>query len=371
VVFSQKLYTAPLFDQACAQTTSGACANPLYLPAAAPAPSGQPASAGAREVKTAWRDFGAPGACPGNFYCNGRFGLVGIHIVQKTPTHGEWIWASFEHEANAPDCNLGGDSPIPPAAPAGKPWSFFNPATAPADVFANQACKVTATAECNTDPRYEVTKHITLYKPVNVCRTDTVPAGGANAVNCAVVGDGPPQQSSNSPGNVACLNATFRPQLSGVWSHYKMIGSLWVRGTMAATQDFRIQIFQSAPTAGPPTPYGDPVGFPHMANTTMETWLQAGSTGYDPFASSASYGTNATQAGCFLCHNLPSTGASQERTADLSHFAARLGSQVQQARRAALVAANSTKVVRPELLQLPEALRRGHSLGAQPLKAMP
>ncbi len=370
-VVSQKLYNAALFDQSCAQNKAGVCANPMYLPAVAAGTSGQPASAGSLEVKTAWRDFGAPAACPGNFYCNGRFGLVGMHIVQKTPTHGEWIWASFEHEANAPDCNLGGDSPIPQTAPSGKPWSFFNPASAPTDVWASQACKVTAPAQCNSDPRYQVTKHITLYRPVNVCRTDTVPAGGASAANCAVVGDGPPQQSSNSPGNVACLNASLRPQLPGVWTHYKMIGSLWVRGQTGPTQDFRIQAFQTPPTSGPPTPYAEAVGFPHLANTTMETWLQAGSTGYDPFASSSNYGTNATQAGCFLCHNLPTTGAGQERTADLSHFPARLAAGVQQARRAALVAADSTTAVRPEQLQLPESVRRGRVLGAQPGLATP
>jgi hypothetical protein len=30
-------------------------------------------------------------------------GLVGLHIVHKTPTQHEWIWASFEHVNNVPD----------------------------------------------------------------------------------------------------------------------------------------------------------------------------------------------------------------------------------------------------------------------------
>jgi hypothetical protein len=30
-------------------------------------------------------------------------GLVGLHIVQKTPKHPRWIWATFEHVNNAPD----------------------------------------------------------------------------------------------------------------------------------------------------------------------------------------------------------------------------------------------------------------------------
>jgi len=368
VVFTQQIYTQPLFDAACAQNAStGNCANPLYLPAVASGPSPNPASAGSLEVKTAWRDFnGVPGGCPASFYCNGRFGLVGMHIVQKTPTHGEWIWASFEHVANAPDCFIGGDSPIPTTAPSGKPWSFFNPATAPASVFSTQTCGVTgATPQCNANPQVPGG----LYQSVNVCRTDTVAGGGASAANCAVVQDGPPQQNSNSRGNVACLNASLQPKLSGVWSNYKMIGSLWIRGQLGPTQNFGIQIFQPAPApATPLTPYGQPVGFPHLANTTMETWLQSGSTGYDPFASSTSYGTNATTAGCFLCHNPPSTGASQGRTDDLSHFPARLDPAVQAARRATLVAATSTKPVDKLLLAKPVPTT-GHAAGMQAVKA--
>ena len=67
------------------------------------------------------------------------------------------------------------------------------------------------------------------------------------------------------------------------------------------------------PTAAPPLPYVEPVGFPHLANTTMETFMQDGSTGYDPF------GSNATKAGCFNCHNLPSLGNPQFSQLDLSH----------------------------------------------------
>jgi hypothetical protein len=365
VVFTQPTYTAPLFDAACAQNAStGICANPLYMPAAATGNSGNPASAGSLEVKTAWRDFnGVAGGCPANFYCNGRFGLVGMHIVQKTPTHGEWIWASFEHVDNAPDCFTGGDSPIPSTQPSGKPWSFFNPATAPASVYSSQTCEVTGTPQCNANPQVAGG----AYQQVNICRTDSIIAGGASAANCAVVQDGPPQQNSNSRGNVACLNASLQKQLSSVWSNYKMIGSLWVRGQTPPTQDFRIQIFQPAPASGPPTPYGQPVGFPHLANTTMETWLQSGSTGYDPFASAGSYGTNATTAGCFLCHNPPSTGSSQGRTDDLSHFPARLDPNVQAQRRATLVAANSTKPVDQKLLAKPVPTT-GHVGGIQPMK---
>jgi len=225
--------------------------------------------------------------------------------VQKTSTHGEWIWASFEHAGNAPDCAKGSDSPIAPTSPAGSPWSFFNPVTAGPSVMNSQICTVTGTSpQCNSNPNNGKGGYV----QVNICRTDAIPAGGASPANCAVKTGSPlPNQDANNGGNVACLNATFQPQRSGAWKNYKLVGTLWTRGSLKPTQDFRIQIFQSQQSG---LPYVEPVGFPHLANTTMETFLQDGSTGYDPF------GTNGTKAGCFLCHNPPS----MTFEADLSHL---------------------------------------------------
>src|SRR5207248_6019902 len=133
-----------------------------------------------------------------------------------TQTHGEWIWMSFEHVDNDPDCYPGGDEPIAAAGPTGSPWSFFNPGTAGQSVMGSHLCEVTSstgTPQCNANPAAGDGGYV----QVNICRTDQLPAGGAGATSCAVVPDGPPQQDSNSPGNVACLNATLRPKQSGVW----------------------------------------------------------------------------------------------------------------------------------------------------------
>jgi hypothetical protein len=300
---AQNLYTYTLYAAACAPNQN-TCTNLLWLPPNAGT------TAGSLEIKTAWRDFKTAAACPATaYYCVGRLGLVGLHLVQKTATHGEWIWASFEHAGNAPDCAPGSDSPIAPVSPVGTPWSFFNPKTVPASVMSTQTCSVVAPPQCNTDPQTG-----SGFKAVNICRTDPIPAGGASAANCAVKTAPPgqhlPNDQANNPGNVACLNATFQPQRSGVWKNYKLVGTLWTRGTMAPTQDFRVQVFQSA---APPLPYVEPVGFPNLANTTMETFLQTGSTGYDPI------GSNATKAGCFNCHNLPSLANPTFGQLDLSH----------------------------------------------------
>lgn len=309
-IVMQNYYTAALFGKACSPDprNGGTCLNNAKM-WMSPSGANERPEPGSIEVKTSWRDFGTPAACPSSeFYCNGRFGLVGFHYVNKTFSHGEWIWASFEHVANVPDCTAGGDAPIAPLSPIGTSWSFFNPQTVPPGVMSSKVCSVTNNPpQCNANPNPSG-DHKT-FVAVNVCRTDMLAAGGASTANCTV------GATPNNAGNLACLNASIQPQLSGVWKNYKMVGSVWVAGGMGPNQDFRIQNFQQQV---PNLPYAVPAGFMHLANTTMETWLQTGSTGFDPF------GTNATQSGCFLCHNEPSSYRPGGGQANMSHFPGKL-----------------------------------------------
>jgi hypothetical protein len=324
----QPIYNEQLFTALCNRTNSnpnknGGCinSNNMWF---APLAFNELPYQGAVEIKTAWRDFGNPTQCPATFYCNGRFGLVGLHYVSKTNTHGEWVWASFEHVANDPDCAKGGDNPILPMSPLKTEWSFFNPKTVPSGVLQSQTCNVAnSPPQCNTNPGGP-----TKWVPTNVCRTVSIMAGGANAANCAV----PAPSAPGNMGNVACLNATIMPQRSGVWQNYKMIGAMWIKGGMAGAVDFRINGFQPQVTG---LPFVDPAGFKHLASTTIETWLQAGSTGYDPFK------TNGTQAGCFLCHNMPSSFAGHNKQMDMSHFPGKLPTTKLAALKSSLLPANS------------------------------
>jgi hypothetical protein len=279
------------------------CTNPqqIWLP------WGDGTAMGSVEIKSAWRQFPANDCPAGVMYCAGtNLGLVGLHLVQKTPTHGEWVWASFEHVANTPDCAPGSSTPIDIQSPLGTPWSFFNPATAPAGVMTSKTCGVTpASPQCNLDPHDGAG-----FKQVNICRTDALPAGGVSDANCAVVGSSTNDPNANSGGNVSCLNATVRPQLTGVWRNYQLIGTLWAKGTQPPNEDFWLSLFQQPK---PGVPEKTAVGFPNLANTTLETYLQTGATAYDPNGSGLS---NATKAGCFGCHN----PEAQNTDTDLSHF---------------------------------------------------
>ncbi|MBV8975941.1 MAG: hypothetical protein JO261_11545 [Alphaproteobacteria bacterium] len=315
----QNLYTQNNYNAAC-QPNPSVCNNQnIWM---TPAGANERPEPGSTEVKTAWRDYLTPQACPSSqYFCQGRFALIGFHFVNKTFSHGEWIWASFEHVANAPDCAPGGDTPIAQQSPLGTSWSFFNPSAVPPGVMSSKTCSVTANPQCNANPN--PSGDGSTWVKINVCRTDAIAAGGASAANCN------PATPNNTAGNVACLNATIMPKLSGVWKNYKLVGAVWTQGGMGPNQDFRIQVFQQQVQG---LPYPAPSGFVHLANTVVETWMQKGSTGYDPF------GTNATTAGCFSCHHEPASATQ----VDLSHFPGKLPAATLHALRSSLIPANST-----------------------------
>ena len=333
-IVGDQVYTQQLFMAACGvtQPTNAPCPNEntskVWFP---PTGANELPEQGAVEVKTAWRDFGPNGVCPSSYYCQGRFGLVGLHYVNKMNSHGEWVWATFEHVANDPDCAPGGDQPITGTGPNNQAWAFFNPKTVPSGVMSSQICSVTTSPpQCNTNP-----KQNGQWVPINVCRTISAAAGGANAANCAVSG------STNVAGNISCLNATIMPQLKGPWSNYKLVGAVWAHGNTGFMNNFYVVGFQN-PISGynPATP----VGIEFLANTTMETWFQH-KTSYRP--PGATVGNGGADSGCFLCHNLPSEFSAHNRQMDLSHFPGKLPPSVITALRASLIPANS-KAVAPK-----------------------
>src|SRR5215471_11977537 len=50
-------------------------------------------------------------------------GLTGFHMAINTALHPEFIWVTFEHKANDPDCNN-------PQAPPAAGWAFTSSAAA-------------------------------------------------------------------------------------------------------------------------------------------------------------------------------------------------------------------------------------------------
>jgi hypothetical protein len=115
---------------------------------------------GALDVKSAWIDMtNMPNASryytrlawlldPISAVCSATpvsVGLVGLHIVQKTPTRPQWIWSTFEQVDNVPPpgfvaatppthtftFNDGTPTPMPTSIPANYIWSTAKSATSP------------------------------------------------------------------------------------------------------------------------------------------------------------------------------------------------------------------------------------------------
>lgn len=107
---------------------------------------------------------------------------------------------------------------------------------------------------------------------------------------------------------------------------------------MGFMQDFRVVGFQSSL---PGFANATPAGIAYLANTTMETWFQHNATGYRQ--KGAIMGDGGADAGCFLCHNLPSAFAnSGNKAMDLSHFPGKLPPAKLAAIKSALIPALSS-----------------------------
>ncbi|MGY2905625.1 hypothetical protein [Bradyrhizobium sp. URHC0002] len=113
----------------------------LYLRANFPSSGETTFQNGAIDIKAAWMDMTNvpnpqryytrtawvmnPFAAPTPTCSRTTVGLVGLHIVQKTPSRPQWIWSTFEHVDNVPGgisaapfaYNKGDGTPMPPSNP--------------------------------------------------------------------------------------------------------------------------------------------------------------------------------------------------------------------------------------------------------------
>lgn len=165
--------------------------------------------------------------------------MVGMHVTGIVKGHPEFIWGTFEHIDNAPDC---ADDSAQPAAdgpgPTG-PWSFYKPGT--------------PTGQSNM---FDMNNPLGV---VNVCLVH--PEGGG---------------SDDNKNAVTTLNANVRAEETdgSLWTQYELGGAVWTNGDVPVNNG-----------AFPPdAPEGaTQLGSLDLANTTMETFTQNDN--------------------CFACHN--------------------------------------------------------------------
>jgi hypothetical protein len=144
-------------------------------------------------------------------------GLVGIHIVQKTPSRPQWIWSSFEQVDN-----------VPPAAP-GAPGTFtFNDGTnTPMPV--KNPYSLNQVVQSQTPPPFNVTR----VKPIH-----------------------PSTQGTNN-----AYHAALAP--NSVWKNYQLVMTQWP--LVASSPDTPATPQNTFPGVGATTSF---------ANVTLETFDQ-------------------------------------------------------------------------------------------------
>ncbi|MCG8459913.1 MAG: hypothetical protein MI919_26835, partial [Holophagales bacterium] len=233
-------------------------------------PWGTDSSAGALEVKAAWRtletcdlpDSPPPDECspddPGRYLtapgtveplspghpgpADVTLGLVGLHFIQKTPDHPEMIWASFEQVDNAPVCD-GARNEVcraPDTEPA-EGWSYFD-----------SSCTDCPTNTPDDDG-----------EPDQVCRSSP----------CGVDWSVPSNAQVNAEA-IRQLNSSVHEVLASQGSplaYYDLIGTLWTKKGSTIPDE-------------PPYDFSDiQTGSTLLANTTLETFDQ--------------------NINCFICHD--------------------------------------------------------------------
>jgi len=232
--------------------------------------------AGTTELKSAWRII-TPADKPNYFWMEANIdgvpgtellGMIGFHVAIATALHPEFVWATFEHRSNAPEC--------------------ANPGTAPAAgwSFTSAACAVqNPPASCNFNVAAP-SKNLTG-SPSEICRVyhdGSDPADHEGTDNIAII-DG--------------LNAQLQGFFAGlpgddpmaVWKNYMNVGAIWENDI---TQ--------------PSSTIANQRGSMRLANTVMETTFQHVNL-------DSSFVSN-----CFGCHNYETTQSNTLPSAGLSHI---------------------------------------------------
>lgn len=195
-------------------------------------------------------------------------GMVGFHFVKSTGSHPEFIWATFEHKDNVPECQV-------PAAAGAPAWSFTS-------------------GQCPGQLPNSVNSQICNF---NAASPGTVISGGTPSQICRVYHNSSKPGDNQYEANVADIDM-LNTQLVGpsgfvtglpassplaVLKNYMLVGALWV----------------TDPTK--PADLPNQRGSIQLANATMETTYQQADSQSNPLPYT---GTSNLQPArnCFACH---------------------------------------------------------------------
>ncbi len=206
--------------------------------------------------------------------------LVGMHIDHKTTKQPYWIWSTFEHRLNAPDCtelppagDMAGSGPST-ACPASvsRNYSFF-PKKCSADGSDPDACQTCNAAPVSNDPdctNPDVTDDVSYCLDLPPATVDGITRA------CRQV-----PVEANYP-TAHQLNQACKDRLGhrSVWRNYELISTQWFNGDSSTCQTTA----STSPTRDDILPQVDVTGDgedtrPILGNTSMETYVRANCMG--------------------------------------------------------------------------------------------
>lgn len=244
--------------------------------------------AGTTEIKTSWRKITASEKANyiwiqsdtndnGGLDADEIYGLVGFHLVKSTALHPEFIWATFEHKNNAPDCQK------PSSGKSARDWSF-----------ASEACAQTLpnpSESCEFNKTLDTTSPSMIGTPTEICQ---VYAQGTR------IGD---NQAEKNRSDIITINAGLNIMFNllpeedplAVLKHYELVGAIWENDI-----------------SQPSSNVSNLRGSIQLANTTMETNAQQG------FSEIVYTGPSGLEpaANCFACHQY----SGPKTNAEVSHL---------------------------------------------------
>lgn len=226
--------------------------------------------AGTYEMKFAWKPLSQAEVAANDFVMQSTtldgkqvtLGLVGMHMAIATKDHPEFVWTTYEHNRNSPDCTPTGDQ-------SKTAWTFSSQtctAGLPGTAKKGDACDFNDPPKDTSAP---------TGKPTNICRVNpygTVATDNNAAENVADI------QQQNA-GMLAALSQGAASMQ--VLSNYFTVGALWVS-----------DIGKSSGGVGVPNERGSL----RLANTVAETDFQNVDINSQQFISN-----------CFGCHNYAGT----------------------------------------------------------------
>ncbi len=203
---------------------------------------------GTIEIKAAWKELKKRDAVKHSHYkktmaylynpdedsCKlKKMGLVGLHIIHKTPSMPQYMWMTFEHVENDPS--------IVDAHSTG-PYAFFNPdCPADPDPATQPECVINRLPQ-KDDP---------IHRPIQVERTVPIP-GAVQTLNAAVK-------------ELIQQNYT-----DSVWQYYELVDVLWPKVGFTPPKGQKVPL----PAGSPASTGGDGLEGAYVLNSTLETYFQ-------------------------------------------------------------------------------------------------